>query len=187
MIDGLSGWPYCVGYPTDNSARVELQYATTFTGLLSERTAGPLRTQEVQVTMGQETPNNVAAVKVVSRRILVADDDLDGAETLAIVLRVAGHDVQIAHDGPSTLRIAADFQPDVVFLDVGMPGMDGFETARQLRQSVQLDRAVLVALTGYGREEDRARAAQAGFDHFFVKPTPPKVLTDIALQLRPSG
>jgi CheY-like chemotaxis protein len=137
--------------------------------------------------MGQETPNNVAAVKVVSRRILVADDDLDGAETLAIVLRVAGHDVQIAHDGPSTLRIAADFQPDVVFLDVGMPGMDGFETARQLRQSVELDKAVLVALTGYGREEDRARAAQAGFDHFLVKPTPPKVLTDIALQLRPSG
>ena len=137
--------------------------------------------------MGQETPNNVVAVKVVSRRILVADDDLDGAETLAIVLRVAGHDVQIAHDGPSTLRIAADFQPDVVFLDVGMPGMDGFETARQLRQSVQFDKAVLVALTGYGREEDRARAAQAGFDHFLVKPTPPKVLTDIALQLRPSG
>jgi CheY-like chemotaxis protein len=137
--------------------------------------------------MGQETPNNVVAVKVVSRRILVADDDLDGAETLAIVLRVAGHDVQIAHDGPSTLRIAADFQPDVVFLDVGMPGMDGFETARQLRQSVELDKTVLVALTGYGREEDRARAAQAGFDHFLVKPTPPKVLTDIALQLRPSG
>jgi len=137
--------------------------------------------------MGQETPNNVVAVKVVSRRILVADDDLDGAETLAIVLRVAGHDVQIAHDGPSTLRIAADFQPDVVFLDVGMPGMDGFETARQLRQSVELDKTVLVALTSYGREEDRARAAQAGFDHFLVKPTPPKVLTDIALQLRPSG
>ena len=137
--------------------------------------------------MGQETPNNVVAVKVVSRRILVADDDLDGAETLAIVLRVAGHDVQIAHDGPSTLRIAADFQPDVVFLDVGMPGMDGFETARQLRQRVELDKAVLVALTGYGREEDRARAAQAGFDHFLVKPTPPKILTDIALQLRPSG
>jgi len=137
--------------------------------------------------MGQETPNNVVAVKVVSRRILVADDDLDGAETLAIVLRVAGHDVQIAHDGPSTLRIAADFQPDVVFLDVGMPGMDGFETARQLRQRAELDKAVLVALTGYGRAEDRQRAAQAGFDHFLVKPTPPKVLTDIALQLRPSG
>lgn len=135
--------------------------------------------------MGQEMPTNV--MRVVSRRILVVDDDLDGAETLAIVLRVAGHDVQVAHDGPSTLKIAADFQPDVVFLDVGMPGMDGFETARQLRQRAELDKAVLVALTGYGRAEDRQRAAQAGFDHFLVKPTPPKVLTDIALQLRPSG
>jgi CheY-like chemotaxis protein len=137
--------------------------------------------------MGQEMPKNAPGGKVVSRRILVVDDDLDGAETLAIVLRVAGHGVQVAHDGPSTLKIAADFQPDVVFLDVGMPGMDGFETARQLRQRVELDKAVLVALTGYGREEDRQRAAQAGFDHFLVKPTPPKVLTDIALQLRPSG
>ena len=135
--------------------------------------------------MDQEMPTNV--MRVVSRRILVVDDDLDGAETLAIVLRVAGHDVQVAHDGPSTLKIAADFQPDVVFLDVGMPGMDGFETARQLRQRAELDKAVLVALTGYGRAEDRQRAAQAGFDHFLVKPTPPNVLTDIALQLRPSG
>ena len=137
--------------------------------------------------MGQEMPKNVPGGKVVSRRILVADDDVDSAETLAIVLRVAGHDVQIAHDGPSTLKTAADFQPDVVFLDVGMPGMDGFETARQLRQIVGLDKTVLVALTGYGREEDRQRAVEAGFDRFLVKPTPPKVLTDIAAQPRASS
>src|ERR1700730_18220884 len=137
--------------------------------------------------MGQEMVTNVPAGKVASRRIVVADDDLDGAETLAILLRVAGHDVQVAHDGPSTLKIAADFQPDVVFLDVGMPGMDGFEPGRQLRQCVGLDNAVLVALTGYGREEDRQRAVEAGFDHFLVKPTLPKVLTDIAAQPRPSS
>ena len=137
--------------------------------------------------MGQEMPKNAAAGKVVSRRILVSDDDVDGAETLAIVLRVAGHDVQIAHDGPATLKTAADFRPDVVFLDVGMPGMDGFETARLLRQSAELDKTVLVALTGYGREEDRQRAADAGFDHFLVKPTPPKVLIDIVAQLRASS
>jgi CheY-like chemotaxis protein len=136
--------------------------------------------------MGQEMPTNAPAGKVVSRRVVVADDDRDGAETLAILLRLAGHDVQVAHDGPSTLKIAADFQPDVVFLDVGMPGMDGFETARQLRQRVGLDKAVLVALTGYGREEDRQRAVEAGFDHFLVKPTLPNVLTDIAAQPRPS-
>jgi CheY-like chemotaxis protein len=137
--------------------------------------------------MGREMSKGVSAGKIVSRRILVADDDVDGAETLAIVLRLAGHDVQVAHDGPSTLKIAADFLPEVVFLDVGMPGMDGFETARQLRQVVELDEAVLVALTGYGREEDRQRAVQAGFDHFLVKPTPPKILTDIAAQARPSS
>src|ERR1700730_775661 len=132
--------------------------------------------------MGREMSKGVSAGKIVSRRILVADDDVDGAETLAIVLRLAGHDVQVAPDGPSPLKIAADFLPEVVFLDVGMPGMDGFETARQLRQVVVLDKAVLVALTGYGREEDRQRAVQAGFDHFLVKPTPPKILTDIAAQ-----
>ena len=137
--------------------------------------------------MGQEMSKGVPAGKIGSRRILVADDDVDGAETLAILLRVSGHDVQVAHDGPSTLKIAADFLPEVVFLDVGMPGMDGFETARQLRESAKFDKAVLVALTGYGREEDRQRAAQAGFDHFLVKPTPPNVLMDIAAQARPSS
>jgi CheY-like chemotaxis protein len=134
--------------------------------------------------MGQEMPKNAPAGKVASR-ILVTDDDVDGAETLAIVLRVAGHDVRIAHDGPTAVKMAADFRPDVVFLDVGMPGMDGFETARQLRQN-GLSTAVLVALTGYGREEDRQRAKEVGFDHFLVKPTPPKVLTDIVAQ-RASG
>jgi len=139
------------------------------------------------MTMGQEMSKDVPAGKIGSRRILVVDDDVDGAETLAILLRVAGHDVQVAHDGPSTLKVAAAFLPEVVFLDVGMPGMDGFETARQLRQSAELDKAVLVALTGYGREEDRQRAAQAGFDHFLVKPAPPNVLLDIAAQARPSS
>ncbi|PYM44914.1 MAG: hypothetical protein DME16_19205 [Candidatus Rokuibacteriota bacterium] len=139
------------------------------------------------MTMGQEMSKDVSAGKIGSRRILVVDDDVDGAETLAILLRVAGHDVQVAHDGPSTLKIAAAFLPEVVFLDVGMPGMDGFETARQLRQRVELAKVVLVALTGYGREEDRARATQAGFDHFLVKPAPPKVLTDIAAQPRSSS
>jgi two-component system, OmpR family, response regulator len=131
--------------------------------------------------MGQEMPKKVGS------RVLVTDDDVDGAETLAIVLRMAGHDVRIAHDGPTTVKMAADFRPDVVFLDVGMPGMDGFETVRQLRQNVGLATAVMVALTGYGREEDRQRAKDAGFDHFLVKPTPPKVLTDIVAQARPSG
>jgi CheY-like chemotaxis protein len=143
--------------------------------------------QGARIAMGQETPKEVVAGEAVSRRILVTDDDADSAETLAIVLRVAGHEVQIAHDGPSTLEIATAFRPDVIFLDVGLPGMDGFETARQLRQVAGLDKVVLVALTGYGREEDRRRAGEVGIDHFLVKPTPPKLLTDIVRQIRPAG
>ena len=136
--------------------------------------------------MEQEPPKEADAERAVSRRILVTDDDADSAETLAIVFRVAGHEVQIAHDGPSTLEIATAFRPDVIFLDVGLPGMDGFETARQLRQTAGLDKVVLVALTGYSREEDRQRAEEVGIDHFLVKPTPPKVLADIARQIRPA-
>lgn len=120
----------------------------------------------------------------VSRRILVADDDPDGMESLAILLRAAGHEVRVASDGPSTLEVASDFRPHVVFLDVGMPGMDGYETARQLRQMDGLEKTLLVALTGYGRALDRQRAHDAGFDEFLVKPASPKLLCDLAMQAR---
>ena len=120
----------------------------------------------------------------VSRRILVADDDSDGVETLALLLRAADHEVRVALDGPSTVEIASEFRPHVVFLDLGMPGMDGYETAGKLRQLDGLDKTLLVALTGYGRESDRERAHDAGFDVFLVKPTSPAVLRDIALQTR---
>ena len=120
----------------------------------------------------------------VSRRILVADDDPDGAETLAVMLRSNGHEVRVAGDGPATLEISNDFRPQVVFLDLGMPGMDGYQIARRLRQMDGLDKSLLVALTGYGRELDRQRAYDAGFDVFLVKPTSPKVLCEIVMQSR---
>ena len=109
------------------------------------------------------------------------------AESLALLLRTHQNDVRTVHDGPTALETARAFQPDIIFLDIGLPGMDGYEVARRIRDDKAIQQPLLVALTGYGREEDRQRAAQAGFDHFLVKPTPPKVLTDIALQLRPSG
>jgi CheY-like chemotaxis protein len=114
----------------------------------------------------------------------VADDDPDGVETLAILLRAAGHEVRVAFDGPTTLEVANDFRPQVVFLDLGMPGMDGYQIARELRQMDGLEKTLLVALTGYGRESDRERAHDAGFDVFLVKPTPPKLLCEIAMQAR---
>ncbi len=121
----------------------------------------------------------------VARRVLVTDDNVDGAETLAVVLRLAGHDVRVANSGPATLQLAKDFQPEVVFLDVGMPGMDGYETARQLRAFPGLENALLVALTGYGQESDRRRAQEAGFDEFLVKPALPEVVAALAGRARP--
>jgi CheY-like chemotaxis protein len=102
--------------------------------------------------------------------LLVVDDNRDAATTLALLLRLKGHTVRVAHDGASALESAAAFRPDVVFLDIGMPAMDGYEVARRLRQVPELRHTRLVALTGWGQEEDRQRSLQAGFDHHLVKP-----------------
>src|SRR4029453_17335970 len=120
----------------------------------------------------------------ISRRVLVTDDHVDGAETLAILLRLVGHDVRVAHSGHDALEIAAVFRPEVVFLDVGMPGMDGYETAMLLRRIAGLERTLLVAVTGYGQESDRQRAREAGFDEFLVKPAQPETLRTLALKPR---
>jgi len=110
------------------------------------------------------------------RRILVVDDNVDTAQSLALLLRLKGHHVEVAHDGPAALETAAAFEPEVVLLDIGLPGLDGYEVARRLREETRLADALLVALTGYGQEEDRRRALYAGFDHHFTKPVDPTVL-----------
>jgi signal transduction histidine kinase/DNA-binding response OmpR family regulator len=104
------------------------------------------------------------------RRIVVVDDNVDGAESLAIVLRLSGHEVRCAHNGPEALEVADGFRPEVMLLDIGLPGMDGYEVARQVQQRPGLEEVLLVALTGYGRDEDRQRAEEAGFDVHLVKP-----------------
>jgi len=104
------------------------------------------------------------------RRILVADDNADAAGSLALRLELAGHEVRTAQDGLEALTIARGFKPQVVVLDLGMPGMDGYETARQLRQLSWGRRARLIALTGWGQQQDRLRTAEAGFDVHLVKP-----------------
>jgi two-component system CheB/CheR fusion protein len=105
-----------------------------------------------------------------SRRILVVDDNIDAAETLAVLLRMAGHEVRTAHDGPAALDAARTYQPEVVLLDIGMPAMDGYEVARRVRQVPGMEKVLLVALTGYGQEDDRRRSRDAGIDHHLVKP-----------------
>jgi len=108
-------------------------------------------------------------------RILVVDDSRDAAESLSKLLRLGGHEVLIAHEGEHALHLAATQQPAVVLLDIGLPGMDGYEVCRRLRQS-GLTRALVVAMTGYGLERDRQRSQESGFDTHLVKPVPPHEL-----------
>jgi len=113
------------------------------------------------------------------RRIVVIDDNEDAAESLAMLLRLKGHDVQIAFDGPSGLSLALSAVPDCVLVDIGLPGMDGYEVAKRLRSSNADGHTLLVALTGYSKDEDRTRSRQAGFDHHLVKPVSETVIEDL--------
>jgi signal transduction histidine kinase/DNA-binding response OmpR family regulator len=103
-------------------------------------------------------------------RILIVDDNQDSARTLERLLRIPGHEVHTAPDGPAGLGLMDAVQPDIVLLDIGLPGMDGYEVARRIRERPDGAGILLVALTGYGRAEDRARSREAGFDHHFTKP-----------------
>ena len=114
-----------------------------------------------------------AAVK---RNILIVDDNEDAATSLAILLSLDGHETRVADDGPAALRAMDTHAPDIVLLDIGMPGMDGYEVARRVRQQPKLSGLKLVALTGWGREHDRQLAKDAGFDHHLTKPVEPSAL-----------
>jgi CheY-like chemotaxis protein len=103
------------------------------------------------------------------RRILVVDDNKDAADSLALLLQMRGHRVSVAHDGPAALA-AASPELDFVLLDIGLPGMDGYAVARELRRRPDLGRMRIVALTGYGRSEEKAKASEAGFDRHLLKP-----------------
>jgi CheY-like chemotaxis protein/two-component sensor histidine kinase len=113
------------------------------------------------------------------RRVLVVDDNVDGAETLAMVLRISGHETRTAHTGPEALNTARPFKPEVVFLDIGLPGMNGYEVAKRMRAEPSLSNAVLVALTGWGSEYDRRRSIQAGFDFHLTKPVEATTIDNI--------
>jgi PAS domain S-box-containing protein len=117
-------------------------------------------------------------------RLLVVDDNTDAAFTLAMLLRLKGHEVRVAHDGRSAVEMAAASPPDLVFLDLGMPEIDGFETARRLRALPGLERTLLTALTGWGQEEDRRKTTAAGFDHHLVKPPEPSAIDDLLAELK---
>ena len=112
-------------------------------------------------------------------RGLVVDDNLDGAATLSMLLEFSGYDVRSAYDRATALRAIEDFQPHAIVLDIGLPGLNGYEVARRVRGNPALEGIVLIALTGYGQDSDRERSRHAGFDHHFVKPTDPSALFDV--------
>jgi CheY-like chemotaxis protein/two-component sensor histidine kinase len=120
-------------------------------------------------------------------RILIADDNVDAAETLTMLLEAMGHETRTTHDGAAALEGAADFRPDVAFLDLGMAGLSGLDVCRRIRAEPWGKGVVVVALTGWGQPEDRQRSADAGFDHHLVKPAPLEALTEILAAVRPAA
>ena len=114
-----------------------------------------------------------------SRRVLVVDDNLDAAETLAMMLEILGQTTSQAHDGNAALKVAAEFKPEVVFMDIGLPGLSGHEAAVRMRKDLGMTDVYIVALSGYGTEEDRRKSMHAGFDNHLVKPLDPSQLPKI--------
>jgi CheY-like chemotaxis protein len=113
------------------------------------------------------------------RRVLIADDNQDAAESLSMLLRLSGHDVLVAHTGVDALNVVREERPDVAVLDIGMPDLSGYEVARRVRLEPWGQKIILIALTGWGQENDKRRAQAAGFDHHFTKPVDPDDLEKV--------
>jgi CheY-like chemotaxis protein len=128
----------------------------------------PLLATDALPTGNRSEPTT--AGQAVSRRVLVVDDNVDIADSFKMLIECSGHDVRMVTDGDSALREALAFRPEVMFLDIGLPGRDGYEISRELRQMPELGGLVLIAVTGYGQAEDRSRSREAGFDYHWVKP-----------------
>ena len=147
-----------------NAASAGLGQGSTFTVRL------PLASRTALPALDHKRLGSKPDVSSKQLRILVVDDHVDAAKALATVLAFKGHVTEVAHSGLSALGVAVEFRPDVAFLDIGMPGMDGYETARAVRKIAGLEAMRLIALTGWGTQMDRARSAKAGFDHHLTKP-----------------
>jgi PAS domain S-box-containing protein len=148
-----------------------------------------VRLPVMRVSPAPESPTadrgEKAAVRC-AKRILVADDNRDAAHSLAMMLRLAGQDVHAVHDGQEAVEAAAWFRPDLALLDIGMPKLNGFEAARHIREQPWGKNMVLVAITGWGQEEDKRRATEAGFDLHLTKPADPAALEKLLAGLKTS-
>ena len=163
-------------------------------GRAEARSDGLLRGSEFRILLPRpivkvvpaqrETPGAVALPLGQSRRLLIADDNRDGAESLAMLLKASGHTVFLAHTGTDALQLHAEHRPEIAILDIGMPGMTGYEVARHIRQDAANAPVILIAVTGYGQEDDKAKARAAGFDHHLTKPIDTEVLERLIYQTR---
>ena len=148
-------------------------------GRVEARSAGLGKGSEFEIRLPLAVPQRLPAGEPAAlapaqkRRILVVDDNVDAAVSLAMMLSLSGHELEVAHGGTEALVKAGGFKPQVVLLDLGMPGMDGYETARHIRQTDWGSRALLVAVSGWGQEDDRRRALESGFDSHLTKPASP--------------
>jgi len=161
-------------------------------GSVAALSEGPGRGSEFVIELPLTAPVVAAAkapvdaVASASRRVLVVDDNVDSAEMLAVILKQWGHEARLAHDGESALRDVESYHPDLVLLDIGLPGLSGYAVAERVVQRGG-DRPQLVALTGYGQADDVARALEAGFDHHLLKPVDFKRLQDVLAQPWPAA
>ena len=166
-------------------------------GRVEATSDGPGRGSEFRVSLPEHALSTSAAAPFLrippqspaaARRILVVDDNADSASSLAALLELSGNDVRMAYDGLEAVRQAEEFAPDVVLLDIGLPGIDGYEAARRIRSLPRGRGMLLVAVTGWGQSEDRRRSREAGFDHHMVKPLRASALeTLLANYSAPSG
>ena len=140
----------------------------------------PARPSPADVPTGGQPPTDQPA----PARILLVDDNVDLAQSLASLLRLDGHVVVSTHDGSEAAAAARDLGPDVVLLDIGLPGMDGYEVLGRLRQEPAARQARIIALTGYAQEEERQRALEAGFDGLLAKPVDRAALASLLGEIR---
>jgi CheY-like chemotaxis protein/anti-sigma regulatory factor (Ser/Thr protein kinase) len=118
------------------------------------------------------------------RRVLVVDDNVDAAESLSMVLKLDGHEVRAAHSGEEAMLLAKEFHPEIAFLDIGLPGLNGYDLARMIRGADELKDVVLVALTGWGSDEDKQKSKAAGFDYHLTKPIETSMMQEVLGQPR---
>jgi CheY-like chemotaxis protein len=141
----------------------------------------PLSPEE-QVRLNLTATSNSVNKNLTRKRILMVDDNRDNADLCSIILKKAGHEVRTAYSGREALEIADRFRPNVVMLDIGMPDMNGYEVARQIREMTWGKDIILMAITGWGQEEDKLKAFAAGFNHHVTKPYDAKILEQLLTQ-----